>query len=136
MSRILALVVDRKGSSAVEFALAVPVLVSMIWGVFQVSMILEANAGMQNALGQAARYATVYRTDTSDHRPTDSDISAKITSYKFGVSKGTWGTPVIVTNTANATKTITVSYSQPMDFLFFTGPTVTLTKTKLVYMAA
>jgi len=47
------------GAAALEFALAVPVLVSMIWGLFQVGMIFEANAGVQQALGEGARYATL-----------------------------------------------------------------------------
>jgi hypothetical protein len=30
--------------------------------------------------------------------------------------------------------TLTVNYSQPMNFLFFAGPTVNLTRTKKVYL--
>jgi Flp pilus assembly protein TadG len=126
---------DSRGSSAVEFALAVPVLVSMIWGVFQIALVLEANAGMQNALGQAARYSTIYRVDTSDHRPTDTEIGNYITNNKFGLSRGTWGTPSIETDATAGTKTITVTYTQPLDFLLFQGPSVTLTKSKVVYMS-
>jgi Flp pilus assembly protein TadG len=126
---------DQCGSSAIEFAIAAPVLVSFIWGLFQISLVFEANAGMQHALGEAARLATVYRTDTSDHRPTTAMISNAITTYKFGVSNGTWGTPTITTDTANRRMTITVTYSQPMNFLFFNGPSVTLTKTKVAYFA-
>lgn len=118
---------DQQGSSITEFAIAVPVLVSLIWGIFQVSMLLEAKAGMQNALGQAARYATIYPT------PTDTQIQTKITSAKFGLANGTWGTPTITTTTT--TKLINVTYSQPTNFLFFNGPTVTLSDSKLVYLS-
>ena len=127
---------DQRGSSVTEFAIAVPVLISMIWGLFQISLVFRANAGMQHALGQAARLATVYRTDTSDHRPTTAMISNAITSYKFGVANGTWATPTITPDTTNKRVTITVSYSQPMNFLFFNGPNVTITKTKVAYYAA
>jgi Flp pilus assembly protein TadG len=126
---------DQRGSSVIEFAIAVPVLVSMIWGLFQVSLIFEANAGMQHALGQAARLATVYRTDTTNHRPTTTMISNAITSYKFGVANGTWGTPSITSDTTNKRMTITVTYSQPLNFLFFTR-SVSLTKSKVAYWAA
>ena len=126
---------DARGSSAVEFALAVPVLVSMIWGVFQIALVLEANAGMQNALGQAARYATIYRTDTTDHRPTDAEIGNYITNNKFGLARGSWDTPLIQTDATAGTKTISVTYRQPLDFLVFQGPNVVLTKTKVVYMS-
>lgn len=129
MRRLRRLTGDCTGSSAVEFAVAVPVLASMIWGIFQIGILYQANAGMQHALGEAARYATIYPT------PTDSQIQAKITSAKFGLSNGTWGEPQIETDTTAKTKTITVSYTQPTDFLFFAGPTVTLGATKVVYLA-
>jgi Flp pilus assembly protein TadG len=120
---------DRTGSAAVEFAFAVPVLIGMIWGIFQVALVYRANAGMQHALGEAARMATIFPT------PSDSALQAKITSHDFGVDGGTWGTPTIVNDTAARTKLITVTYSQPMDFLFFQGPTVSLTRSKLVYVS-
>jgi Flp pilus assembly protein TadG len=118
---------NQQGTAVMEFAIAVPVLVSFIWGIFQVSMLLEAQAGMQSALGQAARYATIYPT------PTDTQIQTKITSAKFGLANGTWGTPTITTTTT--TKLINVTYSQPTNFLFFNGPTVTLSDSKLVYLS-
>lgn len=122
---------NESGAAAIEFAIAVPVLVMMMWGIFQIGMVFEANAGMQHALGEAARYATIYPT------PSDTAIQNKITAHKFGLNRGTWGTPTINnTNLASGYKVITVTYSQPMDFLFFRGPTVSLTKSKRVYVSA
>lgn len=121
---------DESGAAAVEFALAVPVLITLIWGILQVSLLFQANAGMQQALGQAARYATIYPTPSTD------DISDKITSAKFGVGNGTWDTPVIDTSHASdGYYTISVSYDQPTDFLFFAGPNVTLSASKKVYLS-
>ena len=119
---------DSSGSASIEFAVAVPILIALIWGIFQISLLFQAGAGVQNALGQAARYATIYPT------PTDTQIKALIESSKFGTAHGTWSTPTITTD-ASGYKVITVSYSQPTDFLFFAGPTVTLTKTKRVYLS-
>lgn len=129
MNRLRQLIADRSGSSAIEFAIAVPVLVMMIYGMFQVGILYRANAGMQHALGEAARLATIYPT------PTDTQIQSKITSTKFGVAGGTWGTPSIATDTTTKTKTISVTYSQPTDFLFLPGPTVNLSASKVVYLA-
>ena len=127
------LAADRSGLAAVEFAVAFPVLIVLIWGIFQVAFLFRANAGMQHALGEGARFATIWPT------PSDTAIQAKITSHKFGLNGsthgGTWSTPTITTNTTAKTKLIQVTYSQPMDFLFFSGPTVTLQKSKLVYLA-
>lgn len=124
---------DSRGAAAIEFVVAIPILISMIWGMFQVGLMFQANAGMQHALGEAARYATIYPT------PTDSEIGAMLTAHKFGLGNGTWGAPQIDnTNAAPADggyKVITVTYSQPTDFLFFDGPAITITKQKRIYLS-
>lgn len=118
-----------------EFAFAVPVLVMMIWGMFQVSLLLEANAGVDQALGEGARYATIFDT-TTNARPTDQQIADKITARKFGTGLGDWEDPEI--NTDNETSDhyidISVSYDVPTDFLFFQGPDITIAKSKRVYV--
>ena len=129
MKRVFELLGDRRGSAAIEFVVAIPILVLMIWGIFQIGILYQANAGMQHALGEGARLATVWPTRT------DAEIQSKITSAKFGLANGTWGTPQITTDTTAKTKTISVTYSQPTDFLFFQGPTVTLSASKVVYLA-
>ena len=118
-----------RGSAMIEFAISIPILTLFMWGIFQFGMVLEAQAGMQNALGEGARYATIYPT------PTDTQIQTKITSGKFGLGNGTWSTPTIADDTTLHTKTITVSYSQPTNFIFFAGPTITFTKSKVVYLS-
>lgn len=121
---------DVAGSTIVEFALAVPVLILFIYGIFTVGLLYQANAGMQHALGEAARYATVYPT------PTDEQIRERIMAKKFGLGNGTLNTPSITpTDPVDHSKTISLTYSQPTDFLFFDGPTVTLTNSKKVYVA-
>ena len=121
---------DTRGAAALEFALAAPALILMIWGLFQVGLIFLANAGTQSALGEAARYATIYPT------PSDSTLQTSITAHKFGLKNGTWSTPTIATDTSNGTKTISVVYSQPTNLLFFKGPTVSISKSKVVYLSS
>jgi Flp pilus assembly protein TadG len=120
---------DQAGGAAIEFAIAVPVLVVMIYGIFVIGMVLLANAGLNHALGEAARLATLYPT------PSDTDIQARITQEKFGLGNGTLATPGIVTDNVNHYKTITLTYTQPTNFLFFPGPNVTITRSKRVYIA-
>lgn len=129
MTRCRNLGSDQSGSAAIEFVVAVPVLVSMLWGIFQFAILLQANAGMHHALGEGARLATVWPT------PSDTQIQTKITSAKFGMGNGTWGTPVI-DNSVAGQKTIRVTYQQPLEFLFFEGPTVDLRASKTVYLAS
>jgi Flp pilus assembly protein TadG len=125
---------DARGSAAVEFAISVPILVCLIWGIFQIAILFEVNAGLQHALGEAARTAAIFPT------PDDTTILNKITSSKFGgVVEGTFYTTCpetcISTDSGAGTKTIKITYSQPVSFLFFTGPSVTITKSKTVYMS-
>ena len=42
---------DDRGSTAIEFAIAIPVLISLIWGMFQVSLLLQSSMSLSsNAL--------------------------------------------------------------------------------------
>ncbi|QNM83629.1 pilus assembly protein [Sphingomonas sabuli] len=132
MIRLAILKRDERGAAAVEFALAIPVLISFIWGIFQTGMLLQANAAMQHALGEGARYATLYVASTTDHRPSDTEIVAKINSSMISPPAGSFDVDDPITGAGF--KTLSVTYTMPMDFLFFEGPTVTMTRSKKVYV--
>jgi Flp pilus assembly protein TadG len=138
MRRLRQLLRERRGSAAIEFAFALPVLIVMIWGMFQIGILFMANAGMQHALGEGARYATLCTnfTSTGCTVPTDAQIQSKITTAKFGLGNGTWTTPTIQSDTATNSKKITVSFQQPTSFLLFDGPTVRLTQSKVIYLSS
>jgi Flp pilus assembly protein TadG len=127
MSRFKLLRRDEQGAAAIEFAIAVPVLILLIYGIFRIGLLFQANAGMQHALGEGARYATLYPT------PTDAQIQTRMTSRLFGKGYGTFTVAAPVNSTGY--KTLTVTYTTPMDFLFVPGPTVTVSRTKRVYVA-
>ena len=112
-----------------------PVLIFMIWGIFQVAMVLQAQAGIQQAMGEGARLATIFNPATNA-RPTNAQISSKIVNAKFGIRNGTWHTPTIDTTNeaAGGYIVIGVQYDVPTNFLFFTGPTITLSDSKRVYI--
>lgn len=121
---------DQRGAAIVEMAIALPVLILFIYGIFVVGLLFWANAGMQHALGEGARFATIFPT------PTDSQLQSRVTSSTFGTYNGTLATPSITTNVAGRYKDISLTYSQPTDFLFFDGPTVSITNSKRVYLAS
>lgn len=132
MAPLARLIRDESGASAIEFSIAAPVLVLFMWGFFQFGMLFEANAGMQHALGEGARYATLYDANTTTHIPSDTNIKSKITSSIFQPAIGTFAvaTPVDGSNYRD----LSVTYAMPLDFIFFNGPTVTLSASKRVYV--
>jgi Flp pilus assembly protein TadG len=122
---------NESGAAAIEMALALPILVSMIYGLFQVGLLYQANAGMQHALGEGARVATLYERFTTNNVPTDTAIKSRMTSKLFGRGDGTFTVADPVTGTGY--KDLSITYSKRMNFIFFSGPTITLTRSKRAY---
>lgn len=129
----------QEGAAAIEMAIAFPVLITMIYGIFSFGQIMEAEAGIQSALGEGARYATLCLSPNSTGSctvPSSTQIKAKVNSKLFGTSNGTFDTPTIDTSTASSGYvTITVTYHQAMSFAFYTTPSITFTRSKRVYLA-
>ena len=138
---------DERGAAVIELAIALTVLILFIWGLVQVGLAFHASAGMQHGLGEGARFALLcFNPDpaTGCQTPTDAQIRTRVTQKAFGTTNGTLS-PLQIVNT-NTTpsggapavlmyKTMTLNYSQPVNFLFFPGPTITLSRSKRVYMA-
>ena len=131
---------DERGTAVIEMAIALPVLISFIWGIFQLGIAFQANAGMQHALGEGARLATLCLNpdpDTGCESPTNAQISAKITQEVFGTNAGTFSTPIVADGPSGTNyKDLSVSFAMPMDFIFFQAPNLSLTRTKRVYVAS
>ena len=121
---------DERGVAATEMALALPVMVTMIYGIFQVGLLYQANAGMQHALGEGARFATLCV-------PTDHDLQSSPRcgdqdshdSKLFGrgdrhLHRRRPGRRQPATGTSRS------RYTKKMNFIFFPGPTITLNRTK------
>ena len=133
MTRLHKLIRDRSGVSAIEFALAFPIFIQMIWMIFQAGFVFQAVSGMQHALGEGARYATIYP------RPTTAAIKQRILDRVYGTSGvGTFTvadpTPGPAT-TAATSLILSVSYTQATSLLIVPGPTISLTRTKQVWIA-
>jgi len=118
-----------RGSAAVQFALALPVLVLFIIGTAQMGILFAANAGMQQALGEGARLATLFPA------PADDVISARIMQTRFSLKSEYLTAPTFTHGTSSGVPyvDITLVYKPRLNFVFFTGPQITMTKTRRAF---
>ena len=130
MRLIKRLRLNERGAAALEFALALPALVMMIVGIGQLGILYMANAGLRNAVAEGARFATIFP------RPSDTAIRTRITSSEFGLIPANMTTPAITHGVDGGTNyvDISVSYTVPLNFVFFTAPPVTLTESRRAYI--
>jgi Flp pilus assembly protein TadG len=130
---------DQRGAAAVEMAFAIPILIVMIWAFVQLAQVYRAVAGMQQALGEGARFATLCYSQSASGctAPTGTQIKAKINSSVYGIGPGTFVVSDPVSGTSGTAKyyDLTVSYSQPTNLLLFPGPTMALTRSKRVWIS-
>jgi Flp pilus assembly protein TadG len=130
---------DESGAAAVEMAFAIPVLIVMIWAFVQLAEVYRAVAGIQQALGEGARYATLClsQSATGCTAPTTAQVKAKINSSVYGIGPGTFTVADPTSGTSGTAKyyDLTVSYSQPTDLLMFPGPTMSLSRSKRVWIS-
>ena len=140
MNRLRALIKDERGATVLEFAFALPVLVVMIWMITQLAFVLRANAGIQQALGEGARFATLCLNPSiiGCTPPTAAQIKARMEAAVGGTELGTFTaqTPTAGVLGGASYYDLRVTYSMPTSLLLFPGPTVVLGKTKRVWVAS
>lgn len=130
---------DEDGSTVVELAFALPIFIVMVYMVIQLGEVYFAVAGMQQALGQGARYATLcLPTSTGCNSPSASQIKTMVSDNVFGTGTGQFTVENPVSGTAGTSKyyDLTVDYTQSTSLLLFPGPTITVSRSKRVWTAA
>jgi Flp pilus assembly protein TadG len=134
------LIRDEKGAAVIEMAFVLPILIVMIWAFVQLAQIYRALAGIQQALCQGARYATLCLNPSSlgCASPTPAQVKTNIEQSVYGLGPGTFNTPVPTTGTSGTSNyyDLKVTYTQPTNLLLFPGPTITMTRSKRVWIAA
>ncbi len=75
--------VRQKGAVAVEFALLLPILLVLLFGIIEFSIIFYDKAMLTNACREGARLGIVYVFDPSapDIHPSDDEITAAVQAY-------------------------------------------------------
>jgi Flp pilus assembly pilin Flp len=140
MSAHRRLVRDDSGVAAIEMAFALPILLAMIWMIVQLGMVYRAVAGIQQALGEGARYATLCVNPDFDgcDAPTPAQVRTKVLNSVFGIGPGDFSAPLPTTGTSGTAQyyDVTVDYTQETNLLLFPGPTINVSKSKRVWLAA
>ncbi|WP_294123589.1 TadE/TadG family type IV pilus assembly protein [Sphingomonas sp.] len=132
MTRLLAkLRRNDRGAAVIETAFALPALVLMMWMIVQAGLVFRAMSGIQHGLGQGARTATLFP------KPSNTAILASINDAVYGIGPGTFTIPTPVSGTADGANylDLKVTYTQPTDMLLFPGPTITVSRSKRVWIA-
>lgn len=117
---------DSSGAAAVEFAVAAPILAIMIFGVMQVGVYGVANAGIKQAVDEAARISTLYP------RPSDSTIQAALLQKTFGVNRNAV-TVSFMHGTQNGGAYIDINARYTVPSVGFGFPTFALSETRRAF---
>ena len=90
---------NEKGASAVEFALVLPIFISVIFGIFQFGIAFNNWIAITHAAREGARLAAVKQYN--EQRVRDSAPSVQIQSIAVSGQGGSIGSPVTVRVTGN-----------------------------------
>jgi Flp pilus assembly protein TadG len=127
---------DPRGLTAVEFAFIAPVLVTFLAGLAQIGTLYFANTGWKSAVGEGARFATLWP------RPTNEQIIARITDRRFGLDPAYITAPTVTPATAAQRAAIEgrnfldiqMSYQVHLDFIFFQTNPITITERRRAFV--
>lgn len=120
----------RRGSAAIQFALALPVFMLFLCGIAQLGVLFAANAGLQQAVGEGARLATLYP------RPSDDAIATRIGRAGFALDSRYLDAPSLTHGIANGVPylDIALTYHPRLNFIFFAGPQLSITRSRRAYL--
>jgi hypothetical protein len=102
----------------------------MFFACFQLGILYFANAGLQNAIGEGARMATLWP------RRTPAQINAEIAASQFGLDPAKLSQPQLTygRNAGQDFVDISMTYTTDMDFIFFEIDGIQLQETRRAYM--
>jgi len=131
VKRLIRLIRDPRGATVIEMAFALPAMIVMLWALVQFGLVFRAVAGIQHALGEGARLATLFP------QPEDDDIKQRIADEVYGIGPGTFtiSDPAPGIEDGSVFLHLTVSYTQETDLLLLPGPDITVSRTKRVWVA-
>ena len=128
MKRLIEKIKNEKGAALVEFAIVLPLLLMLVFGMIEFSIMFYDKAVITNASREGARAGIVY--DFPD-RISTGDIETIVGNYCGGrlITFGSTNqeTTTVIGPCINAGDTITVTVTYPYDFLVLPNFVTTLT---------
>ncbi|MEO6580048.1 MAG: TadE/TadG family type IV pilus assembly protein [Sphingomicrobium sp.] len=126
---------DRRGAAVIEMAFALPALIMLMWMIVQLGLVFRAMSGIQHGLGEGAREATLYTDKTKAQMVTD--VRKKITDTVYGIGPGSFNIPPPVLDNADGANylDLKVTYTQSTNLLLLPGPTISVTRSKRVWIS-
>ena len=110
-------IADRRGSSAVEFAIILPVYLIMLLGIFAYGSYLALVHGIQQITAEAARASVAGLSDTERVSIARNTINASLGSYPF-LQSNELTLQSAATDAATGVFSVTVSYDASGMFIF------------------
>lgn len=122
---------DRSGLAAIEFAIAAPVLFTLIFGIWNTGVALFAQNAVRSAVESGARAATIFP------RPSEAQIKQVVSNSYYGPTLGTVTEPALTYTTQNGAPvvTITMSYTHTTSLPFLDIPPLVLQHQRTAYLA-
>ena len=120
---------DRRGATAAEFALTLPLWIILIFAVLNLGRFYWARAGLQNGLGEAARTATLWPARD------EATIRTSFNERLFGMTATEQPTIAITPGTTNGQNFVDlrVTYHPEFYLLFIPVRPVTLSYARRAY---
>ena len=120
-----------KGAAAIELAFALPIFIAMLWMIVQLGLVFRAMSGIQHSLGEGARAATLWPV------PAVEDIEEVMETAVYGIGPGSFEIVPPVPGSADGSDylDLEVTYTQSTDLLVMPGPTITVSRSKRVWVA-
>ena len=122
---------NQEGVAVIEMAFALPALIILLWMIVQLGLVFRAMSGIQHSLGEGARAATLWPVPATD------TITDKMEAAVYGIGPGDFDIVPPVPGTADGSNylDLEVTYSQDTDLLIIPGPTITVSRSKRVWVA-
>lgn len=123
---------DTRASSTVDFAFALPVLITIMLGTMQLGQYLQVSGTLRHALGEGVRYAKVYPDATQ------SDVIAEIKDEMPAVDHSKIKAVVFVRGTSSGINwgAAGIQYKLEPMIPLVPLPPITITETSISYLPA